>query len=73
MENHNKSIINYPYSSRDVFYKKLAENPSLMWPVGNDWSYKNRNKYCLFYVEYMELFNLIVLFIHRLILVTLLI
>jgi hypothetical protein len=38
------NIFNYPYGSRKTFYNKLLDNPSMMWPVGNDWSFKNRNK-----------------------------
>lgn len=38
------NIFNYPFSSRNNFYTKILENPSLMWPVGNDWSFKNKLK-----------------------------
>jgi hypothetical protein len=40
----NKKIFNYPCNSRKNFYNKLIENVSLMWPVGNDWSFKNKQK-----------------------------
>ena len=38
------NVLNYPFNSRTNFYNKLTENPSIMWPVGNDWSFKNKNK-----------------------------
>jgi hypothetical protein len=38
------NFFNYPYGSKSSFYNRIIENPSLMWPVGNDWSFKNKNK-----------------------------
>jgi hypothetical protein len=44
IKSNSSNIFNYPYGSRNTFYAKLKEYPSVMWPVGNDWSYKNSNK-----------------------------
>jgi hypothetical protein len=38
------SQFQYPTNNRKSFYAKLIENSSMMWPVGNDWSYKNKKK-----------------------------
>lgn len=43
--NENSYLFQYPFNSREVFFKKLLENPSTMWPVGNRWSFKNKEKY----------------------------
>ena len=40
----NEKIFNYPCGGKENFYSKLIENTSLMWPVGNDWSFKNKFK-----------------------------
>ena len=38
------AIFQFPCNTRENFYAKLVESPSMMWPVGNEWSYKNKNK-----------------------------
>ena len=38
------NVFNYPYDNRNTFLKKLKNNPSSMWPVGNDWSFRNKKK-----------------------------
>ena len=35
----------YPTGERTEFYKKVAEVPSFIWPLGNSWSYKNKAKF----------------------------
>ena len=39
-----KKIFEYPFKSRERFFTKVTENPYNMWPVGNEWSFKNRRK-----------------------------
>eukprot|EP00826_Nyctotherus_ovalis_P028026 TRINITY_DN2201_c0_g1_i7.p2 TRINITY_DN2201_c0_g1~~TRINITY_DN2201_c0_g1_i7.p2 ORF type:complete len:104 (+),score=45.54 TRINITY_DN2201_c0_g1_i7:390-701(+) len=34
----------YPTGEREEFYKRLLQTPSFMWPVGNNWTYKNKEK-----------------------------
>lgn len=34
----------YPTGEREEFYKRLLQTPSFMWPVGNSWTYKNKEK-----------------------------
>jgi len=34
----------YPTGEREDFYKRLLQTPSFMWPLGNNWTYKNREK-----------------------------
>ena len=40
----NEKNFGYPCNGRNNFYEKIKENPSFIWPVGNDWSYKNKYK-----------------------------
>ena len=39
-----KKIGTYPIGERDEFFKRLVQAPSFMWPVGNNWAYKNKVK-----------------------------
>jgi hypothetical protein len=51
----------YPCNGRNNFYEKIKENASFIWPVGNDWSYKNKYKIygtVQFDAVYTENFNL---------------
>lgn len=58
-EKKDSNVFNYPFSSRKNFFSKLVKNPSNMWPVGNDWSFRNKKKYHFtLKKEYMEVFNL---------------
>lgn len=34
----------YCFGNRDNFFDKLIESPGQMWPVGNEWSFRNKNK-----------------------------
>ena len=44
VKDNNDKIFNYPCGGKENFYMKLIDNTSLMWPVGNDWSFKNKYK-----------------------------
>ena len=39
-----KKVGEYPIGEREDFYKKLIQNPSFMWPPGNSWKYKNKER-----------------------------
>ena len=39
------SIFNYPFEKDlNSFLDKLIESPSVIWPIGNRWNYKNRER-----------------------------
>ena len=35
---------NYPCGGRNKLFEKIKDNISMSWPLGNSWSYKNRNR-----------------------------
>lgn len=39
-----QKVFEYPYKTRERFFNKLIENPAVMWPLGNDWSFKNNRR-----------------------------
>jgi len=39
-----QKVFEYPYKTRKRFFNKLIENPAVMWPLGNDWTFKNNRR-----------------------------
>jgi len=39
-----EKVFEYPYKTREKFFNKLIENPAVMWPLGNEWTFKNNRR-----------------------------